>query len=145
MRKMLCLLFITLTMSRISAISFARMPAQNKDSECRIVDMVFKGGREIDYVDGTRVPGNLVDIDYLRVQEKASPRPCLLLFVTTASKIRDVEGMRVVAGKMGYAEFHAYLYDPNRDAASEITYQSDANLDKLRSGSQGRLNWPDPQ
>jgi hypothetical protein len=143
MRKMLCLLFLTFTTSQISVTAFAQTPAQNKGSGCRIVDMVVKGGHEIDYVDGTRVPGNLVDIDYLRVQEKASPRPCLLLFITTASKIRDVEGMRVVAGKMGYAEFHAYLYEPSRDSAREITYGPDANLDQLRSGPHGTIPWPD--
>src|SRR5579862_6690981 len=70
-------------------------PHQDSNGECRIVDMVVKTSGEVDYVDGKRVPGNFVNIDYLREQEKSSPRSCLRLFVTSSVKIQDIEDFRV--------------------------------------------------
>jgi hypothetical protein len=117
--------------------SFAQEPSQLKGDACRIVDMVAKKVGEVDYVDGKKVPGNVVTIDYLREQEKSSPRTCLLVFVTSATRIKDIEGLRVIAGKMQYKDFRAYLYDANRDSVSDI------NAGEVRKGPNGPIPWPD--
>ena len=138
------ILLLSLLVSMATPImALAQAPPQEK-SVCKIVDLVVKEAGEIDYVDGKRVPGNLVDIDYLREQEKSSPSPrsCLVLFATSSAKIRDIEGVRVIAGKMGYKDFHAYLYEPNRDSASEILYGPTINLNEVRSGPHGPVPWP---
>ena len=123
--------------------SFAQEQSQGKGDSCRIVDMVAKKGGEVDYVDGKKVPGNLVTIDYLREQEKSSPRTCLLAFVTSSTRIKDIEGLRVIAGKMQYKDFRAYLYDANRDSVSEIRYGEDINAGEVRKGPNGPIPWPD--
>jgi hypothetical protein len=143
MKKIPWLLLIVATASPIPIATLAQAPAQSKVAGCRIVDMVVKKAGEVDYVDAARVPGNYVTIDYLREREKASPRTRLLLFVTSSVKIQDIEGLRVIAtGKMQYQDFHAYLYDPNRDSASEILYGPDVNLNELRLGPHGTVPWP---
>jgi hypothetical protein len=136
MTRVIILLFLT-TFPAMNA--FAQAKSRFNGETCRIVDMVVKTGGEVDYVDGKKVPGNLVTIDYLREQEKSSPRNCLLLFVTPATRIKDIEGFRVIAGKMQYKEFRAYLYDTNRDSVSEIRYGEDTNAGEVRKG----LPWPD--
>ena len=69
------ILLLSLLVSMATPImALAQAPPQEK-SVCKIVDLVVKEAGEIDYVDGKRVPGNLVDIDYLREQEKSSPSP----------------------------------------------------------------------
>lgn len=123
--------------------SHAQEPSFVKGDACRIVDMVAKKGSEVDYVDGKRVPGNLVTIDYLREQEKSSPRSCLLLFVTSSTRIRDIEGLRVIAGKMQYKDFRVYLYDSNRDLVSEIRYGKDTDAGEVHKGPNGPIPWPD--
>ena len=138
------ILLLSLLVSMATPImALAQAPPQEK-SVCKIVDLVVKEAGEIDYVDGKRVPGNLVDIDYLREQKKSSPSPrsCLVLFATSSAKIRDIEGVRVIAEKMGYKDFHAYLYEPNRDSASEILYGPTINLNEVRSGPHGPVPWP---
>ena len=140
MKRVVILLFLT---AFLGMNSLAQEPSQVKGDACRIVDMVAKKGGEVDYVDGKRVPGNLVTIDYLREQEKSSPRTCLLLFVTSSTKIKDIEGLRVIAGKMQYKDFRAYLYDSNRDSVSEIRYGEDINAGEVRRGPNGPIPWPD--
>lgn len=126
--------------------SFAQEPSQLKGDACRIVDMVAKNGSEVDYVDGKRVPGNLVTIDYLREQEKSSPRSCLSLFVTIHAKIKDIEGVRAIAGKMQYKNFHVYLHHENRDLISEIRYGEAVSPNDVRKGPNGPIPWPsDPE
>ena len=142
--KKILLLSLIVSMANPVPITLAQAPPQEKGG-CRIVDLAVKNAGEVDYVDGKKVPGNLVDIDYLREQERSSPRPCLLLFVTSSVKIKDIEGVRVIAGKMGYKDFHAYLYEPNRDSASEILYGPDVNLNEVRSGPHGTVPWPGQQ
>jgi hypothetical protein len=117
-----------------------------KGTSCRIVDVIAIKSGDVEYVDGMRVPGDVTTIDYLRQQEKSSPRTCLLLFVPSSVKIRDIEDFRVIAGKMQYEDFHPYLYeDRYRDLVREILYGSPVNPDELRSGPQGQLAWPDHQ
>lgn len=147
MKKILLMLFVTIIAGRASVTVLAQTPHQNSSGECRIVDMVVKKSGEIDYVDGKRVPGNFVNIDYLRAEEKSSPRSCLRLFVTSSVKIQDIEDFRVIAtGKMQYQDFHAYLYDPARDSFSEILYGQNSRPDELRSSSRGTIPWPgDPK
>jgi hypothetical protein len=140
MRNALWLLFFVCAATRLPVIAPAQVRSQN---DCRIVDFVMKNTGEVDYVDGKRVPGKLVDLFYLQEQEKSSPRSCLALFVTSSAKIRDIEGTRVIAGKMGYKDFHAYLYEPNRDSASEILYGPDIKAEELRSSPNGPIPWPD--
>ena len=140
MKRMLLILIIAL----VARWASAQTPSQDRHEVCRIVDMVVKKAGEVDYVDGKRVPGNFVNIDYLREQEKSSPRPCLLLFVTSLVKVQDIEDFRVIAtGKMQYQDFHAYLYDPARDSFSEILYGPTVAPDKLRSSPRGLIPWPD--
>ena len=122
--------------------SFAQQPSQLKGA-CRVVDMVHKSSGEVDYVDGKRVPGNLVTIDYLREQEKSSPRVCLSLFVTIHAKIKDIEGVRAVAGKMQYEDFHVYLHHENRDLVSEIQYGEATDPVEVRKSPNGPIPWPD--
>jgi hypothetical protein len=144
MKKILLMLFVTIIAGRGSVAVLAQSPHQDSNRECRIVDMVVKKSGEVDYVDGKKVPGNFVNIDYLREQEKASPRSCLRLFVTSSVKIQDIEDFRVIAtGKMQYQDFHAYLYDPARDSFSEILYGQNARPSELRSGPRGTIPWPD--
>jgi len=121
----------------------AQQPPQFKGDACRIVDMVPKNGAEVDYVDGRKVPGNLVTIDYLREQEKFSPRTCLSLFVTIHARIKDIEGVRAIAGKMQYEDFHVYLHHENRDLVSEISYGEAIDPDAVRKGPNGVIPWPD--
>jgi len=123
--------------------SFAQQSPQLKGGPCRIVDMVAKNGGEVDYVDGQRVPGNLVTIDYLREQEKSSPRTCLSLFVTIHARIKDIEGVRAIAGKMQYEDFHVYLHHENRDLVSEIRYGVAISPGEVRKGPNGVIPWPD--
>jgi hypothetical protein len=140
MKRMLLILIIAL----VARWASAQTPSQDRHEVCRIVDMVVKKAGEVDYVDGKRVPGNFVNIDYLREQEKSSPRSCLLLFVTSEVKLQDIEDFRVIAtGKMQYQDFHAYLYDPARDSFSEILYGPTVAPDKLRSSPRGLIPWPD--
>ena len=140
MKRMLLILIIAL----VARWASAQTPSQDRHEVCRIVDMVVKKAGEVDYVDGKRVPGNFVNIDYLREQEKSSPRSCLLLFVTSEVKLQDIEDFRVIAtGKMQYQDFHAYLYDPARDSFSEILYGPTVAPDKLRSSPRGLIQWPD--
>jgi hypothetical protein len=61
-------------------------------------------------------------------------------------KIQDIEDFRVIAGKMQYEDFHAYLYeDRDRDLVREIRYGSPVSPGELRSGPKGYLSWPDHQ
>jgi hypothetical protein len=146
MKKMSLISFVTVITVWTSLAALAQTPHQNDNSECRIVDMVVKKAGEVDYVDGKRVPGNFVSIDFVREQENASPRTCLTLFVTSSVKIQDIEDFRVIAtGKMQYQTFHAYLYDPARDSFSEILYGPSLAPEKLRSSPRGTIPWPDPQ
>jgi len=114
---------------------------------CRIVDIVAKKTSEVDYVDGKRVPGDFVTIDYLRAQEKASPRSCLLLFVTTFVTIQYIEDFRVIAGKMQYPDFHAYLHDEAhaewRDSYKEILYGPTQHPGQVHKGTRGTIPWPE--
>ena len=140
MKRMLLILIIVV----VARWASAQTPSQAGHEVCRIVDMVVKKAGEVDYVDGKRVPGNFVNIDYLREQEKSSPRSCLLLFVTSSVKVQDIEDFRVIAtGKMQYQDFHAYLYDPARDSFREILYGPTVAPDKLRSSPRGLIPWPD--
>ena len=142
MNKILLLLFVTFIEGWTSVSVLAQTPQRDSHAECRIVDMVVRKAGEVDYVDGRRVPGNFVNIDYLREQEKSSPRSCLLLFVTSSVKIQDIEDFRVLAtGKMQYQDFHAYLYDPARDSFSEILHGPTVTPDKLRLGPHGTIPW----
>jgi|SRR5437879_4109324 hypothetical protein len=146
MKKILLMLFVAFIAGRGQVAVLAQTPHQDSSMECRIVDMVVKKSGEVDYVDGKRVPGNFVNIDYLREQEKSSPRSCLRLFVTSSVKIQDIEDFRVVAtGKMQYQDFHAYLYDPARDSFSEILYGPNVTPDKLRPSPRGTIPWPGSQ
>jgi hypothetical protein len=146
MKKIFSISLVTFILLWTPARALAQTPHQDGNSECRIVDMVVKKAGEADYVDGKKVPGNFVSIDYLRAQEKSSPRPCLMLFVTSSVKIQDIEDFRVMAtGKMQYEAFHAYLYDPARDSFKEILYGPNVPPDKLRSSPRGTIPWPDPQ
>ncbi len=147
MKKILLMLFATIIVGSASFTALAQTPDQDSNGECRIVDMVVKKSGEVDYVDGKKVPGNFVNIDYLREQEKSSPRSCLRLFVTSSVKIQDIEDFRVMAtGKMQYQDFHAYLYDPARDSFSEILYGRSSRPGELRSGPRGTIPWPgDPK
>ena len=140
MKRVIILIILSL-LPRVNG--FAQEQSHVNGDACRIVDMVVKKGGEVDYIDGKKVPGNLVTIDYLREQEKASPRTCLSLFVTGAAKIKDIEGLRVIAGKMQYKEFRAYLYDPNRDSVREIRYSEDIKAAEVRKGPNGPIPWPD--
>jgi len=111
---------------------------------CRIVDEVITKSGEVDYVDGVRVPEELGVLETLRRREKVSPCTCMLAFVATAARIRDVEDFRVMAGKMDYQEYHAYLYeDRYRDTATEILYGPRVNMNELRSGPHGQVPLPD--
>jgi hypothetical protein len=144
MKRILLMLFVTIIGGRGSVTVLAQTAHQDSNQECRIVDMVVKKSGEVDYVDGKRVPGNFVNIDYLREQEKSSPRSCLRIFVTSSVKIQDIEDFRVMAtGKMQYQDFHAYLYDRARDSFSEILYGQTFRPDELRSGPRGTIPWPD--
>ena len=140
MKKIMMLLFLIL-LSTVS--SFGQSPSQVNGGPCRIVDMVAKKGSEVDYVDGKRVPGNLVTIDYLRAQEKVSPTNCLSLFVTIHVRIEDIEGMWAIAGKMQYKDFHVYVYNENQDLVSEIRFGEATSPDEVRKGPNGAIPWPD--
>src|SRR5258708_5743123 len=145
MKKIFLISFFTFIMGcMISVAALAQTPHQHVNSGCRIVDMVVKKAGEVDYVDGKKVPGDFVTIDYLRAQEKSSPTTCLMLFVTSSVKIQDIEDFRVIAtGKIQYRDFHVYLYDPGRDSFSEILYGTNMPPEKLRSSPRGTIPWPD--
>jgi hypothetical protein len=140
MKRILLISFITVITVWASLTAHAQTPRHDDNSKCRIVDMVAKKAGEVDYVDGKRVPGNFVNIDYLREQEKSSPTTCLTLFLTSSVKIQDIEDFGVMAtGKMQYQDFHAYLYDPARDSFSEILYGPTVAPEKLRSSPRGTI------
>jgi hypothetical protein len=40
--------------------------------------------------------------------------------VRLQTKIEDIEGVRAIASRMQYKDFHVYLYHANRDLVSEI-------------------------
>jgi hypothetical protein len=112
---------------------------------CRIVDISPMGRGEI-YVDGMRVPEELGLLNFLRQSEKSSPSSCLRAFVPLTTTIRDIEDLRVIAGKMQYEEFHVYVYEKDyRDSVSEIVFGSTFNADELRSSPRGPVAWPDRQ
>ena len=144
MKKERCLLLIMLIAGPSWLATFAQTSPQTETSMCRIVDLVAKHAGEVDYVDGVRVPGDAVIIDYLREREKSSPTSCFRLFVTSSVKIQDIEDVRVIAtGKMQYKDFHVYLYDPGSDSFREVLYGSESTVDKLRSTPRGKVAWPD--
>ena len=110
---------------------------------CRIVD-VAKTNRGHDYyVDGKRV-GTDVEVnllELLRRSEASSSSSCLKLFVPTSVRLNAIEDGRVVAGKMQYEEFHAYVYDERRDWVNEILWQALPSAN-LRAGMKGTVDWP---
>ena len=125
-------------------MALAQAPPQEK-SVCRIVDLVVKEARRNrlrGWQEGTgqlsryRLPPRTGKVFAF------AARSCLVLFATSSAKIRDIEGVRVIAEKMGYKDFHAYLYEPNRDSASEILYGPTINLNEVRSGPHGPVPWP---
>jgi len=119
---------------------------QANKKTCRIVDYLSTKAGNIYYVDATKVSGDVGEVLLsLRQRERASSCTCLLAFFTASARIRDVEDLRVIAGKMDYKDFHSYLYDPRySDFATEINYDgTHLNLSELRSGSQGAVPLPD--
>jgi len=141
--RWLCVLILTLAEFAPNSLSQQAVP-QAERKACRIVDMVSAKSGNLFYVDGIKVPADLGVLGFVRQREKVSPCSCLLAFVTTSARIREVEDLRVIAGKMDYKEFHAYLYDDRyRDFATEVFYYgSHLNLSELRSGPQGPVPLP---
>jgi len=140
----LCIL--TLILAGLSPVGPTQQPAtQPGRRACRIVDEVSTNTGDVYYVDGRKVPGDIGGVLlFLREREKTSHCTCLLAFVTTSARIRGLEDLRVIAGKMDYKEFHAYLYDYRRDFATEILYYgSPLNLSELRWGPEGSVPLPD--
>lgn len=141
--RLLCTLILILT--QCTATNSAQQSvAQVSSKPCRIVDELSTEAGTAYYVDGTKVPEDIGILGFVRQRDKSSPCTCLLAFVTTSARIRDVEDLRVIAGKMDYKEFHAYLYDPRyRDFATEIDYYgTHLNLTELRSGPKGPVPLP---
>jgi len=134
--------------TQLIALMFLFVPAafgqQTSTVSCRIVDVIAtKAGHQY-FVDGVMVPNDGYVTDYLRRAEKASPRPCLRLFVPTSVKLQDVEDMFVIAtGKIQYQDFHAYLYDERRDSVDEISLWKKVDASHLRSSNGHPLPWPD--
>lgn len=142
MKKTLCFLLITFSASA-AFNTLAQAPTKEKRANCRIVDVMATKSGDTYYVDGMKMPQNVTVIEYLRRKEATSPRTCLLLFVPSSVKIRDVADMDVVAGKMQYEDFHAYLYDQHREQVMEILPGPPVRTKNLRTGPRGELSWPD--
>jgi hypothetical protein len=145
MTRASCVLVLILAESLIGVHPIVQEAPPPKDRVCRMVDIIATKTRDIYYVDGIEVPQNRTVIEYLRRLEASSPTRCLRLFVPTSVKIQDVEDMRVVAGKMQYQEFHAYLYDQHREWVNEILPGPPVSTTELRFSPRGTIHWPDLQ
>lgn len=111
---------------------------------CRIVDLVPTRGGEVNYVDGIRVPDETGLLNFLRQREKASPRSCLLVFTPLMTTVRQLEDLRVIAGKMQYEDFHLYVYESQyRDTVNELLFGRASDSGQLRLTPRGPLPWPD--
>jgi hypothetical protein len=143
MRRALCVLVIALSATFVGVHMLAPAPRHVEGAPCRIVDVITTKTGDVYYVDGTRVPDEGTVLEYLR--RGAFPRrECLRLFVPSSVKIQDVEDMRALCGIRQCTEFHAYLYeDRDRETVSEILYGMPVSPDKVRSGPQGAVPWPD--
>jgi hypothetical protein len=109
----------------------------------RIVDIVITKSGEADYVDGTRVPGDMPLIDYLRRHERTSPHTSLVVFFRAPARIEDVENLRKIAMEIQYENFHPYILDPaDHSIATELLYGPPVNLNELRVGPHGPIPLP---
>jgi hypothetical protein len=142
-RRLLCMLVVILA-GCTAANSAQQAALQAKGRPCRIVDELPSKTDAVYYVDGVRVPDEIGVLEVLRRRDKVSPSSCIHVFVTTSARIRDVEELRVMAGKMDFKEFHAYLFDLRyRDTVTEINYYGDhLQPSELRAGPRGPLPWP---
>lgn len=129
----------------ISIQLLAQTSSPSSTKPCRIVDVVKTLGGHDYYVDGRRAGTdsevNLLEL--LRRSEASSPSSCLRLFVPTSVRVNEIENGRVVAGKMQYEEFHAYIYDERRDWVNEILWETLPSAN-VRTGMKGTVDWPSP-
>jgi hypothetical protein len=129
----------------ISIQLLAQSSSPSSSKPCRILDVVQTAGGHDYYVDGKRAGSdsevNLLEL--LRRSEASSPSSCLRFFVPTSVKVKEIENAFVVANKMQYEEFHAYVYGYYHEWVSEILWESRTSA-SARVGMKGTVDWPGP-
>ena len=94
-------------------------------------------------MDGRRAgsPSEVNLLELLQRTEASSPSSCLRFFVPTSVKVNEIANAEVVAGKMQYKEFHAYIYGYYNDSVNEILWEPHPSGD-VRLGMKGTVDWP---